>query len=121
MMQVKEINLTEQEIKRLKSKPMWKQSDGERVIESWKESGLSMYVYSQQTGIGYKRLSYWKRHLRRESGSPFVEVKVKSFAPKKTEDDAMEIILRNERRIRILPGFNADALNLLVCLLESAT
>jgi hypothetical protein len=121
MMQEKDNNLKEHEIARLKSKRMWKKAEGVRVIESWKETGHSLYQYSQQTGIGYKRLIYWKRNLRRESGPKFVEVKVKTEAAVKTGDESMEILLGNERRIRIQPGFNASSVKLLVSLLESAS
>lgn len=63
-----------------------------KIIEQWKQSGLSQKVFCQQQLIDFHKFSYWYKCYRRQHGiagnrkSGFVKLKIeKSVAPTSVE------------------------------------
>lgn len=56
---------------------MTKLEDRVRVIEAWKQSGLSLQKYAVRVGIPYGTLQYWRKRQGEEpqpAGASFVEM-----------------------------------------------
>lgn len=105
-------------------------------VERWKDSGLSAREFSSEMGINPGTLSYWRWKLGKKAakspnkGKPvgFVEVVAETesrngprrgpaVAAKPGEDDRpepLEIILRDDVRIRVPVHFDAEALRRVV-------
>ena len=61
----------------------------------------------------------WKKRLSQEAVAKFVEVKVKSaIAPVAAAGAGIEVRLRNDIRLLVGPGFDANHLQALVAVLE---
>ncbi|QRK10889.1 transposase [Archangium violaceum] len=105
----------------------WSESEARAVLEAYEESGLSVAEFARRHGLGPQRLRWWKKR-RREEASPersFVPVHVAAPPSREERETAagaasMEVVLARGRRIRVEPGFDADALARLVRALEEA-
>ena len=110
-------------------------------VERWRDSGLTAKEFAAETGVNANTLSHWswklaaqKRRSPRASAPPskpetrFVEVVAPSTAigiaaqaaPPSTAEvtalgpDPLEIVLRDELRIRVPAHFDPDALRRVV-------
>ena len=109
----------------------WLPSTNPAIIERWRRrvtaqaaSGLTVRVFAQQRGIGADSLYRWRTWFRQQrEAAPqlpaLVEVRV-------VDDDdqpavaTMVVELTSGRRLRLEPGFDADAVGRLVTVLERA-
>jgi DNA-binding XRE family transcriptional regulator len=79
-----------------------------RLLERRRRRGLTWNQLAAETGISKNTLYWWERRLRdtRSSGkrSRFVEVTI----PESIAAPAVELVLRNGRVVRVVPGFDTD-------------
>ena len=106
-------------IDELRARDRWNAQDAEFALSMWEASGLSLMRFARDSGISYKRLTQWKRRLaHRAIETPlFVDVVIPK-PNKPAPNQSMEIILRNNRAIRLQPGFDSDSVRSLIGLLE---
>lgn len=103
----------------LRAMDRWDARDADYVLSMWKAAGVSLMRFSRDTGISYKRLTQWKRRLSNRviESTPFVEVVIPK-PNKPVPNQLMEVILKNNRAIRLHPGFDSDSVRSLIGLLE---
>jgi transposase-like protein len=103
----------------------WTETEAQAVLEAYEASGLSVAEFARRHGLGPQRLRWWKKR-RAEEGPALSFVPVHVAAPPSPEAQraagtaSMEVLLARGRRIRVEPGFDADALARLVRALEEA-
>ena len=96
----------------------------------WSESGLSQRQFCQQQGLSPHAFTWWKARYRAELNLPyravkkgsaknitgrFVEVMVASHTP----ELLYEVVLPNNRAIRLAERFDPDVLKKLITVVES--
>jgi len=96
----------------------WGEAEGRAAVAAFEASGLSKEAFARATGIKAQRLAWWRR--RAPAPEPagkieFVPVDVARPAPSPApgRDAAMEVAI-GDVRIRVWPGFDADALRRLL-------
>ena len=94
-------------------------ADGRRLVDGWKESGLSQAAYARQAKIPTHRLYYWIRKLARPSPDravaapamaapePFVQIPWQVSARTR---GPIEIHLASGALVRAMPGADLDLL-----------
>lgn len=105
-------------LRELAANRYWGETEGRAAVAAFEASGLSMEAFARATGIKAKRLVWWRR--RGPAPEPagkieFVPVDVARPAPSPAPvgDAAMEVAI-GEVRIRVWPGFDAEALRRLL-------
>jgi len=107
-----------------------------KILEQWKQSGLSMADFCRREGLKDHTLSWWKRTLEErdraqqresakraaraaaESARPsFVPVRVIEAAPRESIS-AVEIVTSRGHVVRLQPGFDAATLRRVLAALE---
>ena len=105
-------------------------------VERWKDSGLSAREFAAEMGINPQTLSYWKWKLGKKAKAPakrkrvsFVEVVDAAGGPAartvqladppqaKQPPEPLEIVLRDELRIRVPAHFDPETLRRVVATL----
>ncbi len=95
----------------------------EQLIAEHESSGLSQSEFCRKRGLGLSTLSRYRSRRERQSpagGNALLAVEVSSNAPASfaTTGTALAVVLRSGRRIEVGRGFNTDALEQLVRVLE---
>ena len=110
--------------------PRTSAEEWQKRIERWRDSGLTADQFAAELGINAGSLRFWSYKLnkaKREVTGQVVPPKKKratslssSFVEVRTaaSDSAFELELGNGRRLRVPSGFDADALERLLGLLE---
>jgi hypothetical protein len=123
-------------------------TDGMRLVDDLRTSGLSQAEFARQRGIGEKKVSYWVRRIRALSAAAKVHEPPKLVHVATVTDDgavitpavsppapaslpkpalslsgpvAIEIRLEGGRTIAVGPGFDRDVLRSVVELLEGVS
>jgi transposase-like protein len=78
-------------------------------------------AFCRERGVCAPQFFAWKKRLRQDEAAEFVEVKVVAAAPKASvvHGSAIELRLKNDRRLLVGPGFDADHLRALLAVVES--
>ncbi len=121
-------NTTEMDAKlaRAAASNYWTEAEAQEVLEACEASGLSVAEFARRHGLGAQRLRWWKKRRAEETGPSLSFVPVHAAAPASPEAQraagtaSMEVVLTRGRRIRVEPGFDAQALARLVRALEEA-
>ena len=108
--------------------PRTSAEEWQKRIERWRDSGLTADQFAAETGINAGTLRFWGYKLnkakretvgiaappkkRRRAVRSFVEVRTT------TSDSSYELDLGNGRRLRVPSGFESEALERLLELLE---
>ena len=98
-------------------------------LRRWEQAGITQAEYCRQHGLSVAAFRWWRRKFLREgrlatrdggpAGPGFVEV-VASMSPGSGASDVYEIVLANQRRLRLWGRFESDAVRMLVSVLEGA-
>ena len=95
----------------------------ERLVEAYHGSGLTQVAFARRHGLAPATLSYWlgkgkasKRKRPRPTGPALVPVQVVD-APGPVAEP-FEIVLANDRMVRVGPAFDAEALRRLLAVME---
>ena len=97
-----------------------KEQHWRRLIQLWKNSGLSVRAFCARHHITQPSFYAWRRELQqRDSATAFVPVRVV------TDDQPafstpIEILLPGGRSVRITPGFDPATLRELLAVLQEA-
>ena len=88
-----------------------------KMIDSWKQSGLSQKVYCEQNNIRYHVFHYWYKRFRDQGGAiedgTFVPLNVKpSTFP--VSNSTIEFVLPDGRRILFHQSVSPDYLKALI-------
>ena len=99
----------------------WREPQARAVLAELETSGLDVLDFCRRHGLDHQRIGYWQRRLGNAGGGGtnelLVPVKVVGSRPV-VDDDAIEIVVRGERTIRVRSGFDGDALRRVLEVLE---
>ena len=95
------------------SRKQWQQR-----VARWRRSGQTAREFSAAEGLHPRTLTWWSSALRRESaGAQFVEVVVPPGTPAPAAS-AIEVLIRDQVRLRICGDFDPALLRRVVAALE---
>jgi hypothetical protein len=91
-----------------------------KLVSQQGKSGQSVAAFCRQRGLCAPHFFAWKKRLNQASAQKFVEVRVTAAAVEasRAKDTAIEILLPQDRRLRVRPGFDAQHLQEVLAVLE---
>jgi len=99
----------------------WREADARAVLEAWQESGETITEYARSRSIQPERLARWERKLRTPAAQAV------SFHPVRVTGELgsarpeyIEVVLGEERRVRVAPGFAPQDLLAVLAVLEKS-
>lgn len=100
-----------------RSKQAW--SKWRKLISQQSNSGQSVAAFCRQRGLSAPHFFWWKKRLKQDGSQKFVAVQVTTaaVAARSAEDGAIEILLPQDRRLRVRPGFDAGHLQAVLAVL----
>jgi len=99
------------------AKRRWTEAEAQTILEAQRRSGQSLLAFARRHGIGSHRLYDWRRRLGGTGvAARFLPVTVKATAVEAPE--AITILLRGGRAVRVTPGFDDQMLARVVEVLE---
>jgi hypothetical protein len=101
-------------LKALAADRYWGEAEGRAALAGLEASGLSMTAFSRATGITARRLAWWRRRGAAEPASKIEFVPVEVARPARSASDGVMEVAIGDVRIRVGPGFDADALRRLL-------
>ncbi len=101
-------------LKALAANRYWGEAEGRAALAAQAASGLSMAAFSRTTGITTRRLAWWRRRIAPEPAGKIEFVPVEVARPARTASDGVMEVAIGDIRIRVGPGFEADALRRLL-------
>ena|SRR5262245_18018824 len=97
-----------------------KEQHWRRLIQLWKNSGLSVRAFCARHQITPSSFYAWRRELQqRDAATAFVPVRVVTD-DQPTSSTSIEILLAGGRSVRITPGFDPATLRQLLVVLQEA-
>ena len=90
-------------------------------IDSWQETGLTQTEYCRRHNLKHHQLVYWKkRFLKTETDVSFVPLKLEDLLdkPNLAETNALNLVVDNNFKIEIRPGFDTQLLRQLIFVLR---
>jgi hypothetical protein len=86
-------------------------------VRHWRASGLTAGAFAAREGLSASTLLWWSSKLKRDGRgtATFIEV-----VPTPTEPGYIEVVVREQVRIRVSGAFDAAVLRRVVAVLESA-
>ena len=95
-----------------------KEEHWRRLIQLWKNSGLSVRAFCARHQITQASFYAWRRELQqRDAATTFVPVRVVTD-DQPTSSTPIEILLAGGRSVRITPGFDPATLRQLLVVLQ---
>ena len=95
-----------------------KEQHWRRLIQLWKNSGLTVRVFCTRHHLSQPSFYTWRRELQqRDAATTFVPVRVVTD-DQPTPSTPIEILLAGGRSIRITPGFDPATLRQLLAVLQ---
>lgn len=92
----------------------WGEAEGREALARLAASGLSMAGFSRVTGITARRLAWWRGRGAVEPAGKIEFVPVEVARPTRAASDGVMEVVIGDVRIRVGPGFDADALRRLL-------
>ena len=97
-----------------------KEEHWRRLIQLWKNSGLTVRAFCARHHLTQPSFYAWRRELQqRDASTTFVQVRVVTD-DQPAPSTPIEILLASGRSVRILPGFDPATLRQLLVLLQEA-
>src|SRR5208337_1694850 len=107
-----------------RSKQAW--AKWRKVVSEQAGSGQSVAAFCRERGVCAPLFFAWKKRLREAEAGKFVEVKLTTTVREPCTGReaaiagaAIEVRLKNERRLLVGPGFDANHLRALLAVVES--
>jgi hypothetical protein len=96
-----------------------KEQQWRRWIDAWRASGLSVRAFCERRGLAIPSFYAWRRTLERRAAEvpAFVPVQIVADAAS-AQVSTLEVVLRDGRAVRVMPGFDAVTLRRLLAVLE---
>lgn len=101
-------------LRQLAANRYWGEADGRAALDGLATSGLSMAAFGRATGITARRLAWWRRRTAAESAGKIEFVPIEVARPARAASDGVMEVAIGDVRIRVGPGFDADALRRLL-------
>jgi transposase len=102
-----------------------KEQHWRQLLERWQHSGLPVRVFCRRHRLAEPTFYAWRRILAQRPSPGTADNEPLTFVPLDIRHDtppppapALEVVLGNGRRLRILPGFDPAALRHLLAVLE---
>lgn len=99
------------------------QEEIKRIVEGFKSSDLSLSAYSRSVEVPQTSLGTWIRKSKTNtegSRGASALIPVHLVEKKVTASEPFEVVLGNNRIVRIFPGFNPDALAQVIQVVEES-
>lgn len=110
------------EIEELKRSAYWSEREGQRAIELWRASGVSLAEFAARTGLHPKRLEYWRK--RTFSAALAAPASASTLAAvtvlPRIASSAITIELRSGRAVRVEGDFADEVLERVIAIAERA-
>ena len=96
-----------------------------RLLDRWRESGLSLLAFGRQEGVPYSRLLYWKKKLAGEASNQLdgalvpIEVAAASSTTASATVAKIEVWLPNGIGLEVGAEFDEEELRRLIGVLQS--
>ena len=105
-------------------RPYWREADARVVIEAWRRSGRGLAEFARERGVGEGRLRRWVARLegaRRQPEVSFHPVRLAGASGTEPQHgEALEVVLRDGRSVRVPYGFAPEHLRRVLQVLEAA-
>jgi hypothetical protein len=104
-----------------RNRKAWKKWEG--LVWEQAGSGQTISEFCRERGVGRQSFFVWRKRLQQAAPKQFVEVKLAAASPESivARGAAIEVRLKNDRRLLVGPGFDASHLRALLAVVESAT
>jgi len=100
-------------------KGYWREVDARAVVDSWKRSGKPVSSFAREHGVEPHRISRWASRIRARDGSVrFHPVRLLEGQRGGEQPAAIEVVLVDGRRVRVLEGFATEDLERVLAVLE---
>jgi transposase len=96
-----------------------KEQHWRRLIQLWKNSGLTVRAFCARYHITQPSFYAWRRELKQRDATTFVPVQVVTD-DQPDSSTPIEILLAGGRSVRITPGFDPATLRQLLAVLQEA-
>jgi hypothetical protein len=111
------------DIEDLRRSSYWSEREGQRAVELWRESGLTLLEFSTRTGLRRQRISYWSSRAAQPTSSS-AKATAMVLAPvtvvRSQAASAITIELRSGRAVRLEGDFADDVLERVIAIAERA-
>ena len=101
-----------------RSKKAW--TKWRRLVSEQTRSGQTVKAFCHEHGLCRPYFFVWKKRLKEDTPTKFLEVQVKEHELSAPEDSSVEIRLRNGRSLMVRPGFDAGHVRALLAVVETA-
>ena len=102
-------------LRTLAANKYWGEAEGRAALAGLEASGLSMAGFSRATGVSSRRLAWWRgRRPTAELAGKIEFLAVELAKPAAATGSAEMVLEIGEVRIRVWPGFDAEALRRLL-------
>ena len=101
-----------------RSKKAW--TKWRRLVSEQARSGQTVTAFCHEHGLCRPYFFVWKKRLKEDTPTKFLEVQVTEHEPSTLGDTSVEIRLRNGRSLMVRPGFDAEHVRALLVVVEAA-
>jgi hypothetical protein len=91
-----------------------------RLISEHSGSGQTVTAFCRERGLSRPYFFAWKKRLREDTATKFLEVQLSETAPNAARDSRVEIRLQNGRSLLVGRGFDAEHVRALLAVVEAA-
>ena len=102
-----------------RAKKAWKK--WRQLISEQARSGQTATAFCRERGLCRSYFFAWKKRLREDTTTKFLEVQVTEAVPSAARDSCVEIRLQNGRSLVVGRGFDAEQVRALLVLVETAS
>ncbi len=82
-----------------------------QIVREFHESGLTRAEFAKRVGVHPTTVGYWLRDHPAETRKPeLIPVRLKQGGPEVSIGAGIEVIVRDDLRIRVEPGFHRETL-----------
>ena len=92
-----------------------------KLIAEQARSGQTATAFCRERDLCRPYFFVWKKRLREDTSTKFLEVQLKEAVPSATRDTCVEIRLANGRSLVVGRGFDAEQVRALLALVETAS
>ena len=92
-----------------------------KLIAEQARSGQTVTAFCRERDLCRPYFFVWKKRLREDTSTKFLEVQLREAVPSATRDTCVEIRLANGRSLVVGRGFDAEHVRALLALVETAS
>ena len=112
----------------MRQRDMTKRAQWRAWISEWQASGKTAEVFGRERGVSPSTVYWWRKELARQLPAmraahvpsvTFVQMPLKAATRITAEREAIEVVVRGERRVRVSENFLAPTLQAVVRALKA--